>query len=59
MKPLLQRRQLAVIAGLIVLVAAINFVNLSTARAGRRAREVALRKAVGASRKRVPEPERW
>jgi putative ABC transport system permease protein len=40
----------AIIAVLLVIVAAINFINLSTARAGRRAREVALRKVLGASR---------
>jgi putative ABC transport system permease protein len=41
---------IAVIGGLIVLMAAINFVSLMTARAGRRALEVGVRKAVGASR---------
>ena len=40
----------AVIAGLVILVAAFNFVNLSTARSAARAREVGLRKVVGASR---------
>ncbi|MBN1940064.1 MAG: ABC transporter permease [Candidatus Aminicenantes bacterium] len=40
----------AVIAGLVILVAAFNFVNLSTARSAVRAREVGLRKVVGASR---------
>jgi len=40
----------AVIAVLIVIVATINFVNLSTARAGQRAREIALRKVLGANR---------
>jgi putative ABC transport system permease protein len=39
-----------VIALLIVIVATINYVNLATARAGQRAREVAMRKVVGASR---------
>lgn len=38
------------IAGLILLVACINFVNLSTAKATKRAREVALRKVLGAHR---------
>jgi putative ABC transport system permease protein len=38
------------IAGLIVLIAAINFVNLMTARAGHRAVEVGIRKASGAAR---------
>jgi len=42
-----------VVAGLILLIASINFMNLSTARAVKRAREVALRKVMGASRKQV------
>lgn len=40
----------AVIALLIVVVATINYVNLSTARAGQRAREIAMRKVMGANR---------
>lgn len=36
---------------LIVLIAGINFVNLMTARAGKRAMEIGIRKAVGASRR--------
>jgi len=40
----------AVIALLIVIVATINYVNLSTARAGQRAREIAMRKVMGANR---------
>lgn len=42
---------LSAIALLILVIAAINFVNLTTARSTRRAREVSLRKAVGASRR--------
>lgn len=41
---------LAGIGLLTLLVAAINFINLSTARASRRAREIAVRKTAGASR---------
>ncbi len=40
----------AVIALLILGIASANFVNLATARAGQRAREVALRKVLGANR---------
>ncbi len=43
----------AIIAVMILGVAVINFTNLSTARAGQRAREVALRKVVGASRRQL------
>ena len=42
---------IAAVAGLIVLVAAVNFVTLMTARAGRRAVEVGVRKAAGATRR--------
>ena len=40
----------AAIAGLILLIACINFMNLSTSRSTQRAREVALRKVMGARR---------
>ena len=43
----------AIVAALIVLIACINFVNLATAGARRRAKEVGVRKVVGASRLRV------
>ena len=43
----------AIVALLILAMAAINFVNLATARAGQRAREVALRKVLGARRKQL------
>jgi putative ABC transport system permease protein len=40
----------ALLAAFILLIAGVNFVNLATARASRRAKEVGVRKAVGASR---------
>jgi len=43
----------AVVALLILAMAAINFINLATARASKRAREVALRKVLGARRKQL------
>jgi putative ABC transport system permease protein len=43
----------SIVALLILVMACINFVNLSTARAGQRAREVALRKVLGASRAQI------
>jgi putative ABC transport system permease protein len=46
-------RVFSVIAFLILLIACINFMNLTTARSARRAREVALRKVVGAERGQV------
>ena len=42
-----------IIAFLILGMACVNFVNLATARAGQRAREVALRKVLGANRKQL------
>jgi putative ABC transport system permease protein len=41
---------LSLIAALILVIACVNFMSLATARAGSRAMEVSLRKAVGASR---------
>jgi putative ABC transport system permease protein len=43
----------SVVAMLILVMASINFINLSTARAGQRAHEVALRKVLGASRRQL------
>lgn len=42
-----------IVAVLILIIASINFMNLSTAKAANRAREVALRKVMGATRKQV------
>jgi putative ABC transport system permease protein len=42
-----------IIALLILAMAVVNFTNLATARAGQRAREVALRKVLGASRRHL------
>jgi putative ABC transport system permease protein len=44
---------IALIGILVVLIASINFVNLMTARAARRAKEVGLRKAMGAMRRQL------
>jgi putative ABC transport system permease protein len=44
---------LLAVGGLILLVASINFMNLSTARSSNRAREVGLRKVVGAARRQL------
>lgn len=44
---------LLAVGGLILLVACINFMNLSTARSSKRAREVGLRKVVGAARQQL------
>lgn len=43
----------AVIAGFVVLMACINFMNLSTARSEKRAREVGIRKAIGSYRSQL------
>jgi putative ABC transport system permease protein len=44
---------LAAVGALILAMAAVNFINLATARAGQRAREVALRKLLGATRRQL------
>ncbi|UCE41443.1 MAG: ABC transporter permease [Candidatus Aminicenantes bacterium] len=46
-------RIFSIIAFVILLIACINFMNLSTARSAHRAREVGLRKVVGAQRRQV------
>jgi predicted permease len=43
-------RLFTAVAGFLVLIACINFMNLATARSARRAREVGMRKVVGSSR---------
>jgi len=44
---------LLAVGGLILLLACINFMNLSTARSSSRAKEVGLRKVVGAARRQL------
>ncbi|MDR6806702.1 putative ABC transport system permease protein [Dyadobacter sp. BE34] len=44
-------KTLSVIGALVLLIACFNFINLSTARAFKRAKEVGIRKAIGSSRK--------
>ena len=46
-------RLFSVIAWIILLIACINFMNLSTARSEKRAREVGVRKVLGAGKKRL------
>jgi ABC-type antimicrobial peptide transport system permease subunit len=42
---------IGIIAAMILLIACINYINISTARASRRAREVGIRKVIGGQRK--------
>lgn len=44
---------MGIIGGFIILIACFNFINLSTARAARRSKEVGLRKVVGAFRQQL------
>lgn len=56
MRPVNDHRTIAtftIIAFLILGMACVNFTNLATARAGQRAREVALRKVLGATRRQL------
>jgi putative ABC transport system permease protein len=46
-------RALTVIAGFILLIACFNFVNLATAKSLQRAKEVGVRKSIGASKKQL------
>lgn len=43
----------AIIAGFILVIACINYINLATARSAKRAREVGIRKVMGAYRKKL------
>ena len=42
-----------IVAGFVLLIAAINFINLSTARAGKKSKETGLKKILGASRRNL------
>ncbi|HEY3404865.1 MAG TPA: ABC transporter permease [Ohtaekwangia sp.] len=46
-------RSISIVAGLILLIACINFMNLATARSEHRAREVGIRKTIGSKRKEL------
>lgn len=43
----------SIIAGFVLLIACVNFMNLATARSAMRAREIGMRKVVGANRKNI------
>jgi putative ABC transport system permease protein len=44
---------LLIVAGILLLLACINFINLTTAQASRRAREIGIRKTLGSSQKQL------
>jgi putative ABC transport system permease protein len=46
-------KMFSIIGGLVLLIACINFMNLSTARSEKRAKEVGIRKAIGSQRKNL------
>ncbi|REL27786.1 ABC transporter permease [Thalassotalea euphylliae] len=46
-------RTFSIVALIVLIIAGINFMNLATAKAGKRAKEVAMRKVLGASRGQV------
>ncbi|NKB71584.1 MAG: FtsX-like permease family protein [Candidatus Latescibacteria bacterium] len=46
-------RRLALIGALLLLIACVNFMNLATAQSSRRAKEVGLRKVIGAGRRQL------
>ena len=48
-----QIRNLLLVAFFLILIAAFNFMNLSTARSGRRSREIGMRKVLGASKSQL------
>jgi len=48
-----QVRLMGIIAGIILLIACINFMNLATARSEKRAKEIGVRKVLGSGRKRL------
>ncbi len=54
-----QVRMLSVIAWIILFIACINFMNLSTARSEKRAREVGVRKVLGSGKKKVNSTVYW
>jgi putative ABC transport system permease protein len=43
----------SIVAMFLIIIAAVNYTNLATARAGRRAREIGMRKVAGATRKQL------